>query len=222
MRLYCKNIRKIQEDTCSRQEPCNDFNPGRAASRLRGNSRYRSSNRDRSPAEATVYIMKTDQEPVNKVVSAEEINKLTEEGFLLKTAVLQDKEVLIVTGRSERGLLYGTFHLLRQLQMGKEFSSLDYLSNPGSPLRMINHWDNLDGSIERGYAGNSIFYEGNELTANLERVKDYARLVASLGLNSVVINNVNVHQEETKLITDRLPMVKTIADIFRNYGIVTF
>ena len=175
-----------------------------------------------APAEATVYIMKTDQEPVNKVVSAEEINKLTEEGFLLKTAVLQDKEVLIVTGRSERGLLYGTFHLLRQLQMGKEFSSLDYLSNPGSPLRMINHWDNLDGSIERGYAGNSIFYEGNELTANLERVKDYARLVASLGLNSVVINNVNVHQEETKLITDRLPMVKTIADIFRNYGIVTF
>ena len=68
--------------------------------------------------------------------------------------------------------------------MGKDLSHLYHLSNPSSPMRMINQWDNLDGSIERGYAGNSIFYKNNELTENLERIKDYARLLASVGLNN--------------------------------------
>ena len=172
--------------------------------------------------DATVLVMKTDQEPVKSLLTDDEIRKLAGEGFLLKTTVYEDKEVIIVTAKSERGIFYGTFRLLKQLRMGKDLSHLYHLSNPSSPMRMINQWDNLDGSIERGYAGNSIFYKNNELTENLERIKDYARLLASVGLNSVVINNVNVHQEETRLITDRLDMVKTIADIFRKYGIVTF
>jgi len=172
--------------------------------------------------DATLLVMKADQEPVKSLLADDEINKLAEEGFLLKTTVLEDKEIFLVTGKSERGVLYGTFRFLKQLQMGRDISHLYHLSNPSSPLRMINQWDNLDGSIERGYAGNSIFYENNELTENLERIKDYARFMASVGLNTIAINNVNVFEEETKLITDRLGMVKTIADIFRKYGIATF
>ena len=86
---------------------------------------------------------------------------------------------------------------------------------------MLNHWDNFDGSIER-YAGRSIFYNRNELVDDLGRIQDYARLLASLGINSIAINNVNVHYLETTFIEERLDLVKTLADIFRPYGIKLF
>ncbi|NLM98105.1 MAG: alpha-glucuronidase, partial [Halanaerobiaceae bacterium] len=168
-----------------------------------------------------VFLMRADQEPVKELIQ-DEIDRLSEEGFLIKPAVYGGKDILIITGKTERGMLYGTFYLLGQIQMSNDIAQLNYLSNPSCPLRMINHWDNLDGSIERGYAGSSIFYRNNELTDNLKRIEDYARLLASTGINSVVINNVNVHREETRLISDRLGIVRTIADIFRAYGIVTF
>ena len=85
---------------------------------------------------------------------------------------------------------------------------------------MINHWDNMDGSIERGYAGNSIFFRDNQFISDKDSVRDYARLLASVGINGVSINNVNVHDQETRLITrELLPEVALLADIFRSYGI---
>lgn len=139
---------------------------------------------------------------------------------------------VIVAGQTSKGVLYGVFHLLRYLQGGLDGKLkpaaeeslhaplLDLLSNPANPIRMINHWDNMDGSIERGYAGGSIFYDNNAFTANMERLRDYARLLASVGIQALSINNVNVHQVETELITDKfLPDVAKVAAVFRAYGI---
>ncbi|MBJ8191552.1 alpha-glucuronidase, partial [Bacillus cereus] len=136
-------------------------------------------------------------------------------------------QYVTIAGQTSKGVLYGVFHLLRYLQGGLDgklkpttesvhVPILDQLSNPANSIRMINHWDNMDGSIERGYAGGSIFYDNNAFTTNMERLRDYARLLASVGIQALSINNVNVHQVETELITDKfLPDVAKVAAVFR-------
>src|SRR5690606_24937918 len=127
---------------------------------------------------------------------------------------------LAIAGASERAVLYGVFHLLRLMAQGESIELLDITEQPKYELRMINHWDNMDGSIERGYAGRSILYKDNELLVDSPRIVDYARMMASIGINGIAINNVNVHRAETFLITDKLlPQVKKFAAIFRSYGI---
>ncbi|MDY7221594.1 alpha-glucuronidase family glycosyl hydrolase [Halalkalibacterium halodurans] len=145
--------------------------------------------------------------------------RLREEGY----AIYSEKGRLVLVGKTETGVLYGTFHLLRLLQMRDHLHDLRIVENPRNQLRMINEWDNMDGSIERGYAGGSIFFEHNKVTNNLQRIKDYARILSSIGINAIAFNNVNVHEEETKLITRKfLPDVAKVANIFRQYGIKTF
>ncbi len=151
-----------------------------------------------------------------------DLTGVQEEGYIIRSQENNGLLQIIISSPSERGLLYGSFGLLRLLQMGQDLGDLNLIDNPKNQLRMINHWDNFDGSVERGYAGRSIYYENNELVEDLDRLTDYARLLASIGINSVVINNVNVHYEETTFIEQRLGMVKTIADIFRPYGIQLF
>lgn len=148
--------------------------------------------------------------------------QLTEEGYIVKASEVENRIQIIISSPSERGLLYGAFAFLRKLQAGKELKTIDLLDNPTNQLRMVNHWDNFDGSIERGYAGGSVFFDKNELTDDLERIEDYARLLASVGINSATANNVNVHDLETTFIDSRLKVVKKIADIFRPYGIRLF
>lgn len=119
----------------------------------------------------------------------------------------------------ENGLLYGVFTLLRQIAMELPLTEAERTEVPDNPLRMYNHWDNMDGSIERGYSGASFFFENNEVLVN-ERTADYARLVASVGINGVVINNVNVKDAATWLITDRyLGKVRELSELFADYGI---
>jgi alpha-glucuronidase len=90
---------------------------------------------------------------------------------------------------------------------------------PKNNIRILNHWDNMDGSIERGYSGKSFFFEDDQIIIN-ERTKDYARFMASVGINASVINNVNVLGAATDLITSRyLDKLRTMADIFSGYGI---
>ncbi len=118
------------------------------------------------------------------------------------------------------GLLYGSFRVMRLLGEGVCLTQVDVLENPTSSLRMINHWDNMDGSIERGYAGRSVFFDDNRLIQDLTRAGDYARLLASVGINTISINNVNVRGAAVRLITeDHLPDVARLADVFRDYGI---
>ena len=111
--------------------------------------------------------------------------------------------------RRESGLLYGTYALLR--------GDTQVESHPVYQLRLLNHWDNLDGSIERGYAGNSIF---EWFHLNKELIKEYARANASLGINGSVLNNVNASPK--MLTTPYLKEVKQIADILRPYGIKVY
>ena len=132
---------------------------------------------------------------------------------------------LVVCGGGESGLLYGTFALIRIMQtdpqlLSKICSGKQTVEQaPANPLRMLNHWDNVDGSIERGYAGNSFFFVGNELVID-GRTRDYARLLASVGINGTVINNVNVRGAATELITERcLPQLSRLAELFSSYGV---
>lgn len=147
-------------------------------------------------------------------------SKLNHEGYLIETV---EGEGVYIIGKTDRALMYGAYHFLRLIQMDNSLEQLSINENPVNQVRMINHWDNMDGSIERGYAGNSIFFKDYRFRKNYQRIKDYARLLASTGINAVSINNVNVHKIESKLITDEyLPDVKKVASIFRTYGISTF
>jgi alpha-glucuronidase len=145
------------------------------------------------------------------------------DGYVIQTITDERRRFIVLAGRTEKGALYAVFHLLRLMQGGERLDELAITEAPKNGLRMMNHWDNMDGSIERGYAGKSIFYKDNEIVKDMTRVRDYARLLASVGINAIAINNVNVHQYETMLITEEyLPDVARIANVFRAYGISTF
>lgn len=131
-----------------------------------------------------------------------------------------------VSAYSDQGLLYGTFALLRRLSSDNvtnfETWSYEEEKSPSNPLRILNHWDNMDGSIERGYSGRSFFFEEDDLIVN-DRTKDYARLAASVGINAVVINNVNVKEAATELISDRFyGKLARLSQVFTSYGIKLF
>ncbi|OJX96128.1 MAG: alpha-glucuronidase [Micrococcales bacterium 73-15] len=98
---------------------------------------------------------------------------------------------------------------------------------PEQPRRMLDHWDNMEvhpvmGQVERGYAGGSLFFEAGRVRDDLARVHEYARLLASIGIDAVAVNNVNVHEREAHLLTDDLTDVARLADVFRAYGMVTY
>lgn len=140
--------------------------------------------------------------------------------FVKESFQISEKDgAVTVKAADENGLLYGVFHLLRLCATGKLKAGYEEFCKPDNPLRMQNHWDNMDGSIERGYSGRSFFFVNNRIVID-ERTTDYARLVASVGLNAVVINNVNVKQEASYLITEKhFKDVAALAEIFAGYGI---
>jgi len=130
--------------------------------------------------------------------------------------------LLSLRASDEKGMLYGVFAILRRISMEKPLKGIRITEQPDNPFRMYNHWDNMNGSIERGYSGKSFFFENEDVVVN-ERTRDYCRLVASVGINAVVINNVNVVGPATYLITDRyMDKVKEMADLFAGYGIKLF
>ncbi|MFX3634403.1 MAG: alpha-glucuronidase family glycosyl hydrolase [Candidatus Pristimantibacillus sp.] len=177
-----------------------------------------------SNLERFIMIGKLGELPLvdNEIYSLESA-ALSDEGYLIKTVLQQGTEYLLVAGKSDMGVLYAVFHLLRLIQAGSSIDLIAIAESPKYGLRMINHWDNIDGSVERGYSGHSIFYKDNEVLSGSERIRDYARLMASIGINGIAINNVNVHSQETMLITEYyLRDVTVIADLFRDYGIKLF
>ncbi|HZK33805.1 MAG TPA: alpha-glucuronidase family glycosyl hydrolase [Bacillota bacterium] len=158
----------------------------------------------------------------NKALSDSGIENIEPDGFLVTNIKENNYKKIYIIAETSRGLLYGVFRFLMYMVQRKDVESLHILENPKNPLRMINQWDNLDGSIERGYAGRSILYNKNSLTEDRARVRDYARLLASVGINAIAINNVNAHQEETRLVNDKIDMVKHLTEVFRDYGIRVF
>lgn len=133
----------------------------------------------------------------------------TEDGYKIESA-------------SPVGYLYGMYGLHRLLTVQNEVG-FPYESVPDQSIRMIDHWDNFDGSIERGYAGESIFYDHNTFRGDTELIRQYARLLASVGINAVLINNVNVHRPETFFVTGKaLAEIRKISDVLAAYGIKTY
>src|SRR5262249_929023 len=121
----------------------------------------------------------------------EDINKVGPEGFLIRSAQIGGHPVIPVASDGDLCALYGPFHLLRLMQIGAPPDQPDIAERPKVQVRMVDHWDNLNGTIERGYAGHSL-WQWNELPDTLSpRYADYARATASLGLNAVALNNVN-------------------------------
>jgi len=140
---------------------------------------------------------------------------LKPDGYSLK----MDGGKIVITGSNDRGVLYGAFALLRKVALSESLINLDQKSEPRVPVRWVNHWDNLDGTIERGYGGRSIFWDNGTARADLTRVRDYGRMLASLGINGCSINNVNVNSRI--LAADFLPEIVRIADTLRPWGVRT-
>lgn len=145
---------------------------------------------------------------------------LKADGFWLKTLKRDGHTDLLVTATTDRGVLYGAFALLRRLALHQPIAALDQQENPYATVRMLNHWDNLDGTIERGYAGPSIFFANNNVVEDLSRVRDYARLMASIGLNGCSINNVNANPRVIS--AEFLPQLARVARVFRPWGVRLF
>ena len=142
---------------------------------------------------------------------------LEPDGYWLKTLRAGATRYTIVTAANDRGVLYGAFALLRKIALGDPVGDLDEKQSPFAPVRWINQWDNLDGSIERGYGGRSIFWENGHAREDLTRAGEYARLLASLGINGCSINNVNANPRILAL--DFIPQVVRIAAAFRPWGV---
>jgi alpha-glucuronidase len=128
-----------------------------------------------------------------------------------------------VQANTEFGVLYGVFELLRRQQTGEPLQD-EIISNPSYEYRILNHWDNPNGSIERGYAGQSIFWRKDNpfVVTDSDKIlwQEYARANASIGINGSVVNNVNASQQT--LLPDYLNRVKAIAEVFRPYGIKVY
>lgn len=140
------------------------------------------------------------------------IPEIKEDGFWLSI----DGPSVKIVGQNERGALYGAFEYLSMVAQGN-FSTVDYVTNPDQPIRWVNQWDNFDGTIERGYGGPSIFFANYSVVDNIDRMNEYARLLASIRVNGIVINNVNANA--TLLTDDNIKGLARIADVFRPWGI---
>jgi alpha-glucuronidase len=145
------------------------------------------------------------------------LDALGDEGYVVRSSRVHGQPAIVVAGRTDAGVLYGTFHLLRLMQTGASLTSIDVRERPRLKRRLLNHWDNMDGSIERGYAGRSL-WDWNALPGQVDsRITDYARANASLGINGTVINSVNANARTLQ--PEYLDKVKAIAGALRPYGI---
>ena len=139
------------------------------------------------------------------------IPTLKEDGFWLDTT----GDIVYILGQNERGALYGAFEFLTRIAQGE--SMVTFASSPSASIRWVNEWDNLDGSIERGYGGRSIFFKDGKVVDDLMRIVQYARLLSSIRLNGAVVNNVNANC--SLLTPTNLEKLGRVADAMRPYGV---
>ena len=145
------------------------------------------------------------------------VPELHEDGFWLANRKIGQQEDIIIAGGNDRGVLYGVFAFLNRIALGQSLSSVDDIQEPYAPIRWVDDWDNLDGRIERGYGGPSVFFENGAVRTDLTRAGKYARLLASLGINGCNVNNVNANPHV--LDDNFLPQLARIADVFRPWGV---
>jgi alpha-glucuronidase len=149
-----------------------------------------------------------------------DLTGLGTEGFVLRTVSIAGHRAIVVAAAGDAGVLYGTFELLRLMQTRQPLGRLDVRSVPRIQLRLLNHWDNLDGTVERGYAGASI-WDWQKLPGYLSpRYTDYARACASIGINGTLLTNVNANA--LSLTPAYLEKAAALARVFRPYGIKVY
>jgi alpha-glucuronidase len=141
------------------------------------------------------------------------LTRVGNEGYVIRSASVGGHAATVIASAGDAGALYGTFRFLRLIQTRVSLAHLDIVERPRLERRLLNHWDNLDGTIERGYAGRSLWWP-NRVD---ERLADYARANASIGINGTVINSVNANPQS--LTQPLLEKAAAIARIFRPYGI---
>lgn len=151
------------------------------------------------------------------ILLEENDSDLGDEGFNLFT---KDQSI-IITANTAVGVLYGVFHLIRVVNCNTFLKDYSFRSIPQNPLRILNHWDNMSGEIERGYSGKSFFFKDGDIIIN-ERTKDYARIISSVGINAININNVNVYDAHKLITEEYLEELKVLSEIFKGYGIKLF
>jgi alpha-glucuronidase len=138
-------------------------------------------------------------------------------GFWLTHLTVHGSSVILDVGQDDRGVLYGAFALLRRIRQGQLIYPIELQERPAMPIRWVDEWDNADGSIERGYAGRSIFFDGGHVREDLKPVAEYARLLASVGINGCNLNNVN--NAAPFLQPEMLKGVARVADAMRPWGV---
>jgi len=145
------------------------------------------------------------------------LQHLGREGYLIRSTTVRGKHVIAIAANSDVGVLYGAFALLRRIQTHLPLEHLDILDKPDSAIRMMNHWDNLDRTVERGYAGFSLWDWQKLPQWRDPRYTDYARASASVGINGTVLTNVNATAQV--LTPLYLKKVAALAETFRPWGI---
>lgn len=161
-----------------------------------------------------------DSKTISGLKEAEKLKELGSEGYLIFTTTIEKKPAIVIAANKDVGVLYGVFHFLRLMQSHQKLTDLDIKSAPKIDIRILNHWDNLDRTVERGYAGFSL-WDWHKLPDYIyPRYKDYARANASIGVNGTVLTNVNANA--LILTPHYLEKVKALADVFRPYGIKVY
>ena len=142
---------------------------------------------------------------------------LAGDGYWIADANLGGFKCYIITSPNGRGVLFGVFAFLSKIARSENFDSFTEVQIPSNSIRMVDQWDNLDGTIERGYAGPSIFFEDGHVHYDLSRSAEYARLLASIGINTCAINNVNANPR--LLEKSFIPQLRRVAEAFRPWGV---
>ncbi len=145
------------------------------------------------------------------------LQSLGADGYIVRNVLVGGVEATVVAANGDHGILYGSFALLRHIQSGKDAGQINLISSPKVQLRLLNHWDNLDRHVERGYAGQSLWDYWKLPDYRDPRYTDYARANASIGINGTVINNVNAKADS--LTAPYIAKAAALADMFRPYGI---
>ncbi|KAJ6645570.1 Extracellular xylan exo-alpha-(1-_2)-glucuronosidase [Pseudolycoriella hygida] len=148
------------------------------------------------------------------------LDSLGNEGYLIRQVSADDITFIVIAGNTEQGGLYGVFQFLKEVQMRKSLENVNISSTPKVKLRLLNHWDNLDGTVERGYAGNTLWDWWKLPDIVSPRYTDYSRAMASVGINGIVVNNVNAKPDILKAMW--ISKVAALSDVFRQYGIQTY
>lgn len=155
-----------------------------------------------------------------KINQKKDFDLINDEGFIIKTIQLKNKNYTLITAKSDVGVLYGVFNFLKLLQTNRTIQNINVSDSPKINIRILNHWDNLNRSIERGYAGFSL-WNWQKLPEYIDqRYIDYARANASIGINGAVLNNVNANA--LILTPQYLEKVAALANAFRPYGIKVY